>query len=246
MSLGNRGGLGLFGVMLGRLDREPRRLGRRATRCLTLLALCGWSFSAGAEDLAPLKIKLPAPTFIGTPASNPGSPQAEKPQPRPPFLAPADVTNVALGKKVTSGDTNAIADNLAKITDGEKEALENNVVLLRKGPQWVQIDLGAPQEIYAIVVWHAHDRPKVCHGVVARVADDADFTRNVRTLFNNDTENQDGLGAGTDREYFETHEGKLIDAKGTVARYVRLYSNGSTEAKYNQYTEVEVYGRPAK
>jgi hypothetical protein len=213
---------------------------------LTLLALCGWSLFAGAEDLAPLKIKLPAPAFIGTPASSPGSPQVEKPQPRSPFLAPADVTNVALGRKVTSGDTNAAADNLAKITDGEKEALENNVVLLRKGPQWVQIDLGGRREIYAIVVWHAHDRPKVYHGVVARVADDADFTRNVRTLFNNDTENQEGLGAGTDREYFETNEGKLIDGKGTTARYVRLYSNGSTEAKYNQYTEVEVYGRPAK
>ena len=246
MSLGNRGGVGLLRGMFGRLDREFGRWGRGARPCLALLALCGWSLSAGGEDLAALKIKLPAPAFIGTPTSSPGSPQVEKPAPRPPFLAPADVTNVALGKKVTSGDTNAIADNLAKITDGEKEALESNVVLLRKGPQWVQIDLGGAEEIYAVVIWHAFDRPKVYHGVVAQAADDAEFTRNVRTLFNNDTENQDGLGAGSDREYFETHEGKLIDGKGTKARYVRLYSNGSTEAKYNQYTEVEVYGRPAK
>ncbi|MGD1084330.1 MAG: discoidin domain-containing protein [Verrucomicrobiota bacterium] len=232
--------------MIGRLDRGPGRRVWRARPWLALLAMCGWSFSAGAGELAPLKIQLPAPAFVGTPTSSPGSPQVEKPAPRAAFLAPPDVTNVALGKKVTSGDTNAIADNLAKITDGEKEALENNVVLLRKGPQWVQIDLGGPQEIYAVVIWHAFDRPKVCHGVVVEAADDAEFTRNVRTLFNNDTENQDGLGAGSDREYFETHEGKLVDGKGTRARYVRLYSNGSTEAKYNQYTEVEVYGRPAK
>jgi hypothetical protein len=211
-----------------------------------LPALGAWNFCATAQELAPLNIKLPAPSFIGTPSDTPGAPQVEKPVPRPPFLAPVGATNVALGKKVTSGDTNAIAANLAKITDGEKEALENNVVFLRKGPQWVQIDLERPQKIYAIVVWHAHDHPKVYHGIVVQVADDAAFTRNVRTLFNNDTENTDTLGAGTDREYFETNEGKLIDAKGTTARYVRLYSNGSTEARYNQYTEVEVYGRPAQ
>jgi hypothetical protein len=234
--------------MFGRLERGLGGWGRQLAAGGTLLALCGWIFSAVAQDLAPLPIKLPAPTFIGTPSDSPSSANVEKPlgKPRPPFLAPVGVTNVALGKTVTSSDTNAAAANLAKITDGEKEATEENMVLLRKGAQWVQIDLGSPQEIYAIVVWHAHDRAKVYHGVVVQVADDAEFTRHVRTLFNNDTENKDGLGAGTDREYFETNEGKLIDAKGTPARYVRLYSNGSTEARYNQYIEVEVYGRPAK
>jgi hypothetical protein len=110
----------------------------------------------------------------------------------------------------------------------------------------VQIDLGSPNEIYAIVVWHAHDTPKVYHGVIAQVADDAQFTQNVRTLFNNDQSNVDGLGAGTNREYFESNEGKLIESKGTVARYVRLYSKGSTETRLNEYTEIEVYGRPPK
>jgi hypothetical protein len=216
--------------------------------CVAFFTLAGWSFSAAAQELAPLPIKLPAPTFIGTPSDSPDSAKVEKlsAEPRPPFLAPVGVTNVALHKLVTSSDTNAAAANLAKITDGEKEPTEENIVLLRKGPQWVQIDLGSEQNIYAIVAWHAHDRAKVDHGVAVQVADDAEFTRNVRILFNNDTENKDGLGVGTDREYFETNEGKLIDAKGTPARYVRLYSNGSTEARYNQYIEVEVYGRPAK
>jgi hypothetical protein len=234
--------------MFGNLENGLGRRGWGWRSCRLLLALGGWIIPAVAQPLAPLSIKLPAPTFIGTPSDSPGATNVEKPlgQPRPPFLAPVGVTNVALGKKVTSSDTNAIAANLAKITDGEKEAVEENVVLLRKGPQWVQIDLGTPQEIYAIVIWHAHDRAKVCHGVVAQVADDPDFTRHVRTLFNNDTENKNGLGAGADHEYVETNEGRLIDGKGTPARYVRLYSNGSTEAKYNQYTEVEVYGRPAK
>ena len=69
-------------------------------------------------------------------------------------------------------------------------------------------------------------------------------TKNVRTLFNNDTDNSAGLGAGTDMHYVETNKGELIDAKGVKARYVRLYSNGNNNNDLNHYIEVEVYGRP--
>ena len=89
----------------------------------------------------------------------------------------------------------------------------------------------ATHAIYAIVIWHAHDNPKGYHDVIAQVADDAGFTTNVRTLFNNDVENTTKLGEGKDREYFETNQGKLIDAKGVKARYVRLYSHGSNRQR---------------
>ena len=53
------------------------------------------------------------------------------------------------------------------------------------------------------------------------------------------------MGIGKDREYIENYEGKLIDAKGIKARYVRLYSKGSTFSDpLNRYTEVEVFGLP--
>jgi hypothetical protein len=199
-----------------------------------------------AEDLVPLVIKLPAEAFVGTPSDAPVDTTVEKPsgKPRPPLMVPPGVSNFALHKHVTTSDTNQLTENLVKVTDGEKEAGEDNVVLLHKGPQWVQIDLGNPCEIYAIVVWHGHDEPKVYHAVVAQVADDANFTQNVRTLYNNDHKNLDKLGVGTDREYFESHEGKLIEGNGAVARYVRLYSDGSTVSRLNEYTEIEVYGRP--
>jgi hypothetical protein len=211
-------------------------------------ACLGLAWCSQGEELVPLNIKLPAPAFVGTPSDSPASPNVEKPTgvPRPPPMVPPGVVNLAFQKPVTTGDTNQLQENLAKITDGDKEASEQGTVLLRKGVQWVQIDLGASSEIFAIVVWHAHDTPKVYHGVVAQVADDAQFTQNVRTLFNNDQSNADGLGVGTNREYFETNEGKLIEGKGTVARYVRLYSKGSTESRLNEYIEIEVYGRPAK
>jgi hypothetical protein len=167
-------------------------------------------------------------------------------KPQPPPLLPRDARNVALGKKITSSDKNATADDLAKLTDGDKEAEESGILLLHKGLQWVQFDLAAPHEIYAIVVWHAFDTHKIYRSVIVQVADDADFTENVRTLFNNDRENSSGLGIGADRQYMESNQGKIIDAKGAPARYVRLYSNGNSDSKLNEYTEVEIYGRPAK
>jgi hypothetical protein len=202
-----------------------------------------------ADDaLVPLKLKLPAPVFIGTPKDLPPGTSVEplSDKPRPLMMVPADLKNVAPQSKITCSDTNATADVLARITDGNKEATEENIVPLRKGVQYVQFDLGSAQEIFAIVIWHAHDTPKIFRAVVVQVADDATFTDNVRTLFNNDQANVSKLGAGANREYFETNEGKLIDAKGVKARCVRLYSKGSTDSALNEYTEVEIYARPPK
>ena len=81
--------------------------------------------------------------------------------------------------------------------------------------------------------------------MIVRVADDAGFLENVYTIFNNDKDNSSGLGPGRDPEYLETYEGKLINAKGAKARYLRFYSKGSTESALNEYTEIEVYGRGA-
>jgi hypothetical protein len=222
----------------------------KLTASVFVLASLTTIFSVRADDtaLAPLKIKLPAPAFIGTPSDLPVGSTVEKPtgQPRPLLMVPADVSNIALGKPVTCSSTNVRDSDLQKLTDGDKESRESSVVLLRKGPQWVQVDLGSLQEIYAIVVWHNHDAPKVYHGVVVEVSNDPEFKDNAQVVFNNDQANLDGLGVGTNREYFETNEGKLIDTQGLKGRYVRLYSDGSTESKLNEYLEVEVYGRPPK
>ncbi len=46
--------------------------------------------------------------------------------------------------------------------------------------------------------------------------------------------------------YIETNHGRVIDAKGTKARYVRLWSNGNTASDMNHYCEVQVFAVPAK
>jgi hypothetical protein len=203
--------------------------------------------AAGTQKLVPLPIVLPQPVFEGTP-QNLNVPNLEKPRwkAREPFLAPQGVVNVARRKKVTSSDSAPIIGDLQMITDGDKSGEEGSYVELGPGKQWVQIDLGAPYEIYAVLFWHFHNMPRVYFDVIVRIADDPAFTKNVRTIFNNDHDNTSGLGAGSDMNYVETSEGRLVDAKGGIARYVRLYSNGSNANDLNHYVEVEVFGRPPK
>src|SRR5437899_8576758 len=203
---------------------------------------------ARAQDLVPLNLKLPAEAFKGTPKDIKTNAYTEPypDKPRPPMMVPAGLKNLAKDAKLSSSDKNATQEMLGKIVDGDKEASDQSIIFLRKGTQYVQMDLGAPSEIFAIVIWHAFNAAKVYHDVVVQAADNADFTQNVRTIFNNDQDNSSGLGVGTDREFFETHEGKLIDAKGIKTQYLRFYSKGSTESALNEYTEIEVYGRPAK
>jgi RNA polymerase sigma factor (sigma-70 family) len=206
------------------------------------------SSNLNQSGLVPLILELPAPAFKGTPKDLQLGPNVEplSDKPRAPMMVPSGLANIAPGSTVTCSDKNVPADNLAKLTDGDKEASDQSIIFLRKGTQWVQMDFGSPQELFALVIWHAHNTAKVYHDVVVRVADDPDFTTNVRTVFNNDSDNSSGLGVGKDREYFETYEGKLINAKGVKARFLRFYSNGSTESALNEYTEIEVYGRQAK
>jgi hypothetical protein len=202
--------------------------------------------SALAADMVPLKTELPKPLFVGTPVPI-KVPNLEPPQKgkRPDFMVPAGTTNIALGKKVTSSDSEPVIGTLDLVTDGDKEGDEGSWVELAPGKQWVQIDLEKDADIYAVLVWHYHSQARVYFDVVVQVSDDPTFAKGVTTIFNADANNELGLGAGKDRSYIETYEGKLIDAGGVKGRYVRLYSKGNTTNKLNHYIEVEVFGKPA-
>ncbi|HVP90129.1 MAG TPA: discoidin domain-containing protein [Terriglobales bacterium] len=195
----------------------------------------------------PLKLQLPKPMFVGTP-KNIRTPNLEPitGRPRGPFLVPAGTILLSAGRPATASDKEPVIGELSYITDGKKSGEDGYYVELGPGLQWVQVDLGRSQTLEAVVVWHYHSQARVYRDVVVQVSDDKDFISGVTTLFNNDHDNTGGLGIGKDREYIETYEGKLIDAKGTKARYVRLYSAGNTSNDMNHYVEVEVYGLPAK
>jgi len=198
----------------------------------------------GKEEL---KLQLPKPMFIGTPR-NISSPNLEKitGKPRGPFFVPAGTKLVSLNKPVTASDMQPVIGEVGFVTDGEKSGEDGYFVEFGPGKQYVQIDLKASMSLQAILVWHYHSQARVYRDVIVQVSDDRDFISGVTTIFNNDHDNSSGLGVGKDKEYIETFEGKLIDPRGTKARYVRLWSNGNTSNDMNHYVEVEVYATPAQ
>jgi hypothetical protein len=213
---------------------------------VALLAL-GMTFSALAQDKEALTLQLPAPTLKGTPEQLPAGPNIEANSDKaPPALKiTKGAKNVALGKPVTSS-VKPFTGELEQITDGKKEAFDYDTVEMKKGAQWVQVDLGESYKIEAIAVWHDHRYIQVMHDVIVQVSDDPEFKTGVTTLFNNDTDNSAGQGVGPDREYFERHYGRVFDGKGTKARYVRDYTKGSHLSALNCRQEIEVYAEPTK
>ncbi len=196
----------------------------------------------------PIPLELPKPMFTGTPQNLNAIPNLEKnfTEARPPFLAPEGTTNVSAGKTVTSSEPFPMIGDVDMITDGDKGGSEGSLIELGLFKQYVTVDLGVQHEIYAVVVWHFHNQPRVYYDVVTQLSDDPNFTANVTTIFNNDTDNSLELGAGSDKHYIETSEGKLMDAKSTRARYVRCYSNGNNANELNHFVEVEVFGKPVE
>lgn len=215
------------------------------TLALLLTAMVVAPAAHAAQE--PLKLELPRPLFAGTPRPI-QLPNLEKTPPgkRPDFMVPAGTKLLSKGKPVTSSDSLPVIGELSYITDGDKSGTDGTYVELGPNPQWVQVDLGSPASVAAIVVWHFHSQSRVYHDVIVQISDDKDFKKGVTTVYNNDDDNSSKLGKGKDLAYIETYQGRIFDGKGAKGRYVRLYSNGNTSDELNHYCEVEVFGSPAK
>ncbi len=195
-----------------------------------------------APTLAAIAIELPKPQFKGTPKhAKSDNLEAPRKGARPAFMAPAGCKLLSSGAAVTSSDPYPVIGEVDLVTDGDKEANEGSYVELGPKAQYVQVDLGASHAIHAVVIWQFHMNARIYKDVVVRVSDDADFV-DYTTVFNNDHDNSSGFGVGEHQEYWETNEGKLIDAEGKKGRYIRVYSHGNTEDELNHFTEVEVWG----
>jgi hypothetical protein len=198
--------------------------------------------SASSGGSMALTTEIPPELIEGTPQPIKVPNLEQAPKSAPVLMVPEGTTLLSAGKPITGSDDFPIIGELAYITDGDKEAGEGYFVELMDGLQWVQIDLGAPAELSAIWLWHYHSQARAYHDVIVQVSNDPKFESGVTTLFNNDYDNSAEIGKGSDKPYVETRFGKLVDAKGEQAQYVRLYSNGNTANDMNHYIEVEVYG----
>jgi hypothetical protein len=202
-------------------------------------AVVGAQPAPGKEEL---KLKLPKPMFVGTPTNIRSANLEVTGKSRGPFYVPKGTTLLSVNKPVTSSDSAPVIGELDMITDGEKAGGDGFFVELGPMPQWVQVDLGAPHALHAILVWHYHSQARVYRDVIVQVSSDPAFKTGVTTVFNNDHDNSSKMGAGKDKEYIEVAEGKLFDPKGAKGRYVRFYSNGNTTNDLNHYVEIEVFG----
>ncbi len=190
-----------------------------------------------------LTTEIPPELIEGTPQPIKVKNLEKAPTSAPTLMVPEGTVLLSAGKTVTGSDDFPIIGELEYITDGDKEAGEGYFVELMDGAQWVQIDLGAEAELAAIWMWHYHSQARAYHDVVVQVSNDPEFATGVTELFNNDYDNSAEQGKGSAKPYVETRFGKLVDAKGTKAQYVRLYSNGNTANDMNHFIEVEVYGK---
>jgi len=216
--------------------------------CLAALLLAGTSMAHAQNSKVPLTTEFPPPLAIGTPVPiKVTNLETLDPNKKQELMVPSGTTNIALKKPVKSSDSDPLLGSLDLVTDGIKSADEGNYVELAPGKQWIQIDLGSKSDISAVWLWHFHSQARAYKGVVVQVSDDPDFIDGVKTIFNNDAENVNGVGAGKDPAYVETNQGRLMPVKEPVqGRYVRLYSNGNSSNPSNHYIEVEVYGKPVK
>lgn len=231
-----------------------KEIGAQAIVCSAacqLVRAAAWVYVAGlayAQEAAqvPLMPALPKPTFEGTPIDV-RSPHREAYRgegvPPPPLLVPEGTRLLSRGCPVVASDSRAKGRELALVTDGVKQYSPAAYLELAPGVQWVQIDLGTNAAVYAVCIWRERPEQRVYRDTIVQVSANAAFTGDVSTLFNNDYDGSAGLATGTDKEYFEDHFGKRIAGHGTMARFVRVTSNGNTSDPYNHFTEIEVYGK---
>ena len=175
------------------------------------------------------------------------------------------VENVAQGKTVgaywKSDNANAATNTqrpASMAVDGINNTYNNYVDFgadSRTDASYLQVDLGAVYQLQSdengsltdvIKMWRYWNGSRTYKGTVIAVAEKADFSDQT-IVYNSDTNNEMGLGAGTDSTYAETSAGKSFSLKtATKARYVRVYMHGSGSGNTNHIVELQVFGKQVK
>lgn len=168
--------------------------------------------------------------------------------------------NISIGKEIFSNDmTDGYRINDGKVLDlaGKDtpwSARKSNVEKLMYG-----IDLGKEYSIDAVSFTQFY-RPygQMGYGqagfryynTVIQVSAEEDFSSDVITVFNNDINNELGLGNGEDKLFVSTELGNdIVLDEPVVGRYIRLYNSGfytpddSNMQSYINVVELEAYGR---
>lgn len=174
------------------------------------------------------------------------------------FRVPGTVierTNLALGIQATVSPALPAANvwQIPYATDGSIEEQANppqgtdplGYIDASNGFTWVTLDLGEEYLLDEVKLWHYYPDGRTYKEVLVQISSDPNFAlENTITLFNNDTANAAGYGAGDDAEYAETKSGKSITFAPQKARYIRTSANGSNKNGNSHFVEIMVFGVP--
>lgn len=162
--------------------------------------------------------------------------------------------NLAAGKVPTAHWTSNGAEAtvnrdrpLGHVTDGLKN-IDNYVDFGEDGKaegSYLQLDLGDVYVINKLNLWRYFSDGRTYENTVIELSETPDFTQKT-TVFNADTNNVQGRGAGSDTEQAETNAGRsFVLSTPANARYVRLYMHGraNNQGNTNHVVELEVWGR---
>jgi len=187
--------------------------------------------------------------------ATPGYPRGLKPPhlreevKRPPLMVPPGMENLALYRPISASDEEPITGDLYQINDDIKKSDPFDYVELGPGLQWVQVDLEARYEIFAVAVWHFYKNPVIYNDVILQASNDEAFQDEVKTLFNNDHDFSSGVDRGHDTAYYTRWWGELVDTRDEDgvplrARFVRIYTGDGMEGERPRFVELAVYGAP--
>ncbi len=135
--------------------------------------------------------------------------------------------NSALGKPVTSNQTENSSYPLSRITDGNT-ATADYASVTGGVLAYAEIDLGEVLPLGAVKVWHYYSDGRTYYDTKTQISEDG---VNWITIF-------DSAVLGT---YAETSSGKIHQFEMTNARFIRDYINGSTANTGNHWVEIQCF-----
>ncbi len=107
--------------------------------------------------------------------------------------------------------------------------------------RYIEIDLGDCYDLSRLNMFRYYKDSRMYGATVILLSETIDFQQPVM-IYNSDTRNVHGFGAGNDRKYIETYNGKEIVFDTTSAQYIRVYVYGRDGATTDHFVELEVYG----
>jgi len=163
------------------------------------------------------------------------------------------LTNLAAGKAVTvakkDGSTTGVNTDRSPAMAVDGIINTNNYCdfgsITAKESAYLQVDLGGSYDISEVDLFRYWQDGRTYGTTVVVISNNGTFQDTDKTvIYNSDTANVHGFGAGTDATYSETQAGKTLALATPVkGRYVRVYMYGSSANSSNHIVELKVMGQ---